>query len=111
MARKITPLDFFIGIAIGTFVTAPLSALICAWAAGTLWDWFLRPQYGAGPSGPAWFGIATIASIVLVGPLSRLKKDDLDASIITKALGYLLGVAITMPIVVGSAWIVRAMVW
>lgn len=111
MPRKITPLDFFIGLAVATFVTGPLSALLVSWAAGTMWDWFLRPQYGAGPSAAAWFGIATIASIILVGPLSGIAKDNQDAPITAKSIGYLLGVAIVMPLVVGSAWIVRALVW
>lgn len=111
MSRKITPLDFFIGLAVATFVTAPLSALLVSWAAGTMWDWFLRPQYGAGPSSAAWFGIATIAGIVLVGPLSNLAKEERNGSVTAKSIGYLLGIAIVMPVVVGSAWVVRALVW
>lgn len=47
-------------------VAAPITALINAWAMSTIWSWFVQPQFGAGPSSAAWYGLASIVSLVLI---------------------------------------------
>lgn len=52
-------------------VTAPLYALLDAWACSTIWRWFVARDLGPGLSFAAWFGIGVLISLLITHPASR----------------------------------------
>lgn len=81
-----------------------------AWAFSTLWSWFVAPQYGSGPTYPAWFGLSLIAgtvigTVLVRSDISRREKDDDDDDL---SRGILVGVGIILAyfFVVGWSWVV-----
>jgi hypothetical protein len=54
----------------------PVNALVSTWGLGRLWDWFLSPQYGVGPTSAAWFGIASAFGTVFMAHEISLAKVE-----------------------------------
>lgn len=98
------------------FVLTLLSnALLEAWALSKLWYWFVAAQYGEGPQLGVWFGIASIAGMLLHNEaseklaLKELKEDDPDyQSLWTASRKTLRGWAIRL-ITLGVTWCVGLM--
>lgn len=107
MDAKPSPLDIFIGLAIGVLVAAPLSALLLSWGASTLWGWFVQPQYGGGPSMAAWYGLSLIAGLFMHGIARDTSK--VNGSVIGTVLLKLLSLAVGVVLTVGIARLVLAM--
>lgn len=85
-----------------------VDAVLNAWVMSALWRWFAAPQYGAGPTLGAWFGVALIARLILRNEadedhaLKQLQDtEDLSlAGVIKKSLWSWAGVLFTL----GVAW-------
>jgi len=57
------------------FVISPITALVSAKIADTLWNLLLAPQYGDGPTYQSWYGISLLSAYVLFGMRSS-EPDD-----------------------------------
>lgn len=93
-------------------VLAPISSLLATQAAELIWRWYLAPQYGAGPTTRAWFGMSALASLALVG-IAHLVINHGNAKPVT-VVTTLQTVAMTQAaawLVVLSAWWPRLLGW
>jgi hypothetical protein len=73
-----------IGFMVWLAVSSLLNALVQAWALRTVWRWFVAAEYGTGPSLGAWFGLASIAGVILTFHAvarSTDKEEDTDAAV------------------------------
>jgi hypothetical protein len=93
--------------AIGWIAVAALGtvgALLQALTMSKIWDWFLSPQYGGGPSNAAWYGLSVIfgftinSALVWNGPM-RERSDGL-----AEVFGKCIGVTIALPLVLLLSW-------
>lgn len=84
-------------------VMGTLSSLVQAWAASTIWRWFLAPSMGEGPTYAGWFGLACIVAILLAGslvslPRKEIKRERLLAEVVSSygflMFGFVLSVAV-----------------
>lgn len=82
--------------------------LLQAWACGHLWQWFLAPQYGAGPSLMGWLGAGLVFTLLSTRPKS--KKDAEPVTIARVLKGAALR-AVWILVVLGFAWVLRAVAW
>lgn len=83
-----------------TVVMTPINAFIYSWTMSKFWEWFLKEQFGEGPSFGAWFGINMILSVIIGEKLIIIAKDkDWDK---TKKI---IGRAVALPFIYGSALI------
>src|SRR5690349_9097947 len=48
-------------------VISPITALVSAKIASSLWNQLLSPQYGSGPTYRSWYGISLLSSYALHG--------------------------------------------
>lgn len=69
-------------------IAIPASTLVYTQALTMLWRWYLRPQYGTGPSFAAWYGVSMIVT-VLTWHLARQRPRAVEDA------EYGLGEAIT----------------
>lgn len=96
--------------AIGWFalvlVIHPFVVVWEAFALSKIWDWFLVPTHGSGPSLAGWFGLMAIASLVLNTALMAIPREKLEDE---KRLGVLfwrqIGAAIAFAIVLGTTYL------
>lgn len=116
MARK-TGGDFLyavLALAIAVLVLAPVNALITTWGATTLWDWFVAPQYGAGPKAMTWYGFALLLTLILLGPLARIPRKEEDAEggeMVLSAIKSAIAHAFAVVAMVGAGWVIKAIAW
>lgn len=90
---------FLLTIAIGLVVALAQAATLAK-----LYAWFVMPQYGVGPSLATWYGISTIATLLIVSGTSHIKSTAAEKSwgqIFTDVVGRLIG----LPILLGLAWL------
>ncbi len=99
-------IDACIGLVLFFVVAAPVCAGITVYTASTLWDWFLAPQYGAGPSHAAWYGIAMLVAMLTIS-LART-KTDFDG-LVESALFEILKALLVATVTLGMAFVVREM--
>lgn len=106
MSRENSALDIIIGITLAFLVCAPVCALVTAWGAGVVWDWFLLAEFGKGPSAAAWFGVSLIAGLMLHGVARKAAPEDsgVIATITILTIGHVLAVLMCL----ASAYVVRA---
>ena len=101
-------LDAIIGLALLFFITVPLGALAMTWTLETIWDWYLVPEFGEGPSNRSWFGISFLASAVF-SFMTEAKKSDPEESVVLKALALTCHRVVLALILLGMAGVVRWM--
>lgn len=93
--------------AIGLLVISALGmllALLQSFALSTLWRWFLSPQYGAGPSFAAWYGVAAIVGLLMAASLQRVTVTR-DERPIADAIARCVGIGIITMFVLGFTWL------
>lgn len=73
-------LDAIIGLTLFFLFTAPLVVLMTAFSCETIWDWYLAPAYGEGPSTREWFGVALIWEALRTH--TSPKRDDEESVIV-----------------------------
>ena len=71
---------------VSVFVLGPITALVETATASKLWSWFVRPQYGNGPTYASWYGgIAILTMVFVVNNLGRAQDESFkDGSAITR---------------------------
>ncbi len=99
-------------------VMSVLRTTVVAVSLGTLWRWFCAPQYGAGPSLSAWFGIGMMVAVIAVfAKDSRQKPNEAGATVPMAGVLYemaaaAINLAFTCGIACGVAWTAaKAMGW
>ncbi len=91
-----------LGLVLLSFVLTMLSNCVLAWSMQTLWDWFCLTSLGQGPSIGAWWGIALIASMVLMYNTTNLTRSETKKSHTwERPVGLVLSCILTL----GIAWL------
>jgi hypothetical protein len=91
-------------------VVQPFVSLFVAWTLTVEWRWFLAEQYGPGPSLMSWFGLSLIAGLIIgVATVSVARKPGHDKP--RNAIASMVGVGFGAALVLGIAWLYRALLW
>lgn len=85
-----------------SFILTMLSNCVLAWTMHTIWDWFCVASLGQGPTMGAWWGIALIASIVIMCNTTNLQRSPTQKQDTwAKPLAITLSCLVTL----GIAWL------
>lgn len=91
-------------------IAIPASALVYTQALSMLWRWYLRPQYGFGPSFEAWYGVSMIIYVLthhLQQRASQRVLSDRDfGEVVTETVDswVLIGVAVAITYTTGAVF-------
>jgi len=88
------------------------TGLLGATACRMLWSWFVRPEYGSGPSAAAWFGLVSIAEVAIsISQVATKKWGDYDtlrklcvASLVTW-IGMLVALCVSWTVGAICGWV------
>jgi len=95
-----------VGILVWTALAIPIGSFLEAWSASKLWSWFCSMQYGAGPSIGVWFGVLSIADLVILGVFHTKNSKGVDKSApeVGAVIGDSLGRWLFMGMLLVTAW-------
>ena len=103
---KVSGLDIFVGLVLAIMLVMPINAVLYANTAVVIWDWFLTPQYGSGPSLAGWYGISIIVGLLTIHLNSRKDETEVD-SVTAVAIISVVKAVIVCLLTLGSAALVR----
>lgn len=108
MSTRETGLSVIAGLVIALVIVGPINAVIYAKTASVLWDWFLRVEYGHGPSLGAWYGASVIFGLMnLKTEKSKMLEGfSLLAQVFLSIVVTLLGCGLTL----AAAYFVRLVI-
>lgn len=81
-----------------SFLTNIVTVLLEVHLFSHVWSWFLAEQYGPGPTLAAWFGLATVLTVIvntclLAHPTEKSENDPVT-HVITRSLGTWIGLVV-----------------
>jgi hypothetical protein len=84
---KQDPRDLVIALLVSTLL-APFLGMLRALTYRLFWNWFVAPQYGDGPTLETWFGIGTLAALIMFrqDTSSKLPKGNVFKLVFESAL-------------------------
>lgn len=80
-----------------------LHALAQAATLSKLWEWFLQPSYGRGPTYAAWYGICVCVSVLFYGFFVNLQRAPQEKGAVA-ALIRVAALLVVLPILLAVSW-------